>query len=100
LTELIEASNPNGFETVNLCSVYIAELCLLIVIAEIDCEKFASLSTPDAGATFQKNSTCADEPAAAGEWGVGNTEWGKEITSPLLHFPLPAPTPHSLSAPF
>jgi len=39
LTELIEASNPNGFETVNLCSVCDAELCLLIVIAEFDRKK-------------------------------------------------------------
>jgi hypothetical protein len=36
LTEFIEASNPNGFETVNLCPVCDAELCLLIVITEFD----------------------------------------------------------------
>jgi hypothetical protein len=55
LTELIEVSNPIGYETVYLRSVFDAELCLLIVSAEFDREKPQPHKRLTLGRRFKKN---------------------------------------------
>jgi hypothetical protein len=90
LTEFIESSNPNGFETANLCSVFDAELCLLIVISEIDPENSQHHERLAPGRRFKKNSIRENE--SAGRKGVGNGGQGAEarklVSLPNFAIPL------------
>jgi hypothetical protein len=58
LTELIDVSNPIGYETVNLRSVFDAELYSLIVSAEFDREKPQPHKRLTPGRRFKKNADC------------------------------------------